>query len=442
MLDLTETIVAIASPPGPALRGLVRLSGAHAGEIASASFHPPLDPAEARGALRREGTFGLVSLGRTLPASLTWSRGPRTYTGEDLAEIHTLGSPPLLRAVLNQCLDRGARVAERGEFTLRAFLNGRIDLTRAEAVLGVIEARSPEQLDLALQQLAGGLARRVGPLRDQLLDVLAHIEAGLDFVEEEDVEIIPRAQLTQTLRFLGDQVAGLLRHLSTRERTTACPRVVLVGPPNAGKSRLFNAMTGSEQALVSPWAGTTRDYLSAPCCCAGVWIELIDTAGEQGPEDELSAQAQNARQEAARSADLLLECRPATDPAALLHEPAAARLEVLTKADLLPTPPPGLATSAATGSGIPELQLAIREALERRPDDGAACLGTGPRCRAGLLRAGDRLNEAAATLLHRGGDELVALDLRAALEELGQVLGQDVADDVLARIFQRFCVGK
>ena len=201
--------------------------------------------------------------------------------------------------------------AAPGEFTLRAFLSGRLDLTRAEAVLGVIDARTPAQLDAALQQLAGGLAGPIVALRDRLLDVLAHLEAGLDFVDEADVDPLGRAALAASLAEAAAEVAALADRLRGRDRPEGHPRVVLVGPPNAGKSRLFNALLGREQALVSPHAGTTRDYLAAPCDCAGLTVELIDTAGDEPATQRDRGPAQDLRSDQVAQADLLLACRSA-----------------------------------------------------------------------------------------------------------------------------------
>jgi tRNA modification GTPase len=442
MLDVADTIAAIASPAGPALRGIVRLSGPRAWDIALAAFLPDGPAARTHQPVLRQGRIRLATIGREMAAAIALWPGPRTYTGQPLAEIHTVGSPPLLQRVLADCLLRGARLAEPGEFTLRAFLNGQIDLTRAEAVLGVIDARSPAQLDLALKQLAGGLAGSIRTLRDRLLDLLAHLEAGLDFVEEEDVDPIQRAALADEVAAASAAVGELAHRLQARDRPEGRPRVVLVGPPNAGKSRLFNALLGEAQALVSPVAGTTRDYLTAPCDCGGLPVELIDTAGAEPAGDEIAARAQELREEVMMSADLLLVCEP--HGAAIVADPAVAatRLLVGTKADLGPIAPGWLPTSAETGVGLDRLRTAIASTLRADPREAAGVAATGARCGVGLARAAEALEEAAATLARGGGDELVALDLREALEELGRVVGEVVTDDILDRIFSRFCVGK
>ncbi len=447
-LDPTDTIAAISSPPGAGFRGLVRLSGPRAWAIALGGFEPDVTARLPTRPERRAGRLRVEGLRPLLPAAINLWPGPRTFTGQPLAEIHTIGSAPLVELVLAQCLAHGARHAAPGEFTLRAFLSGRLDLTRAEAVLGVIDARTPAQLNAALQQLAGGLAGPIVALRDRLLDVLAHLEAGLDFVDEADVDPLGRAELAASLAGAAADVATLADRLRRRDRPEGRPRVVLVGPPNAGKSRLFNALLGREQALVSPHAGTTRDYLAAACECAGLTIELIDTAGADSATSGIEVRAQDLRSEQVVQADLLLACRCAdTDPAGDLYPgipPDRLRLDVWTKSDL--APPEGrtdiLPTSAATGAGLPALRTAIAAALQAHAAEDDLPAGTAARCRASLILASQFLDAASQTLLHGGGDELVAIDLRQALDELGKVVGVVVTDDILDRIFRRFCIGK
>ncbi len=442
--DPTDTIAAVSSPPGPGFRGLVRLTGPEAWRIALADFVADRDlPAPVR-AERRTGRLAVDGLRPMLPASIAFWPGPRTYTGGPLVEIHTVGSPPLVDLVLAHCLTRGARLAEPGEFTLRAFLAGRIDLTRAEAVLGVIDARSPAQLEAALEQLAGGLAGPITVLRDLLLDVLAHLEANLDFAEEPDVDLLGRAALAADLAGSAVEVAALASRLQGRDRADGHPRVVLIGPPNAGKSRLFNALVGQPRALVSSLAGTTRDYLSALCECGGLTVELIDTAGVEPGIGPIEGRAQALRAEQEARADLRLVCDSFDTGPATPAEPGPAHLRVWNKCDLVPPAMPGdsLPTSAQTGAGLGELRAAIAAALQAGATDGGSTTGTGARCRESLAHASQALHAASETLLDGGGDELVALDLRQAIDELGKVVGAVVTDDILDRIFRRFCIGK
>jgi len=440
-LDPDDTIAAVASAPGAGLRGLVRVSGPFAWRVALTGFRadraaqPPKSPEV------RSGFYRFDGLRPPLPASVALWPGPRTYTGQELAEIHAPGSPPLLSLLLTHCLAQGARHAQPGEFTLRAFLSGRIDLTRAEAVLGVIDARNQGQLDAALEQLAGGLAAPITALRDRLLDLLAHLEANFDFVDEADVDPLGRSHLADELDRSAEVLDGLADRLGSRDRAEGHPRVVLAGAPNAGKSRLFNALLQDDHAIVSPHAGTTRDYLTALCDCDGLVVELIDTAGAEAPVDPITAEAQGLRASEIDRADLVLACA-STDLAESFHDDERS-LKVWTKADLGP-PPDGdwLATSAQTGEGVEQLRGAIAEALRRRERESDLPTTTAARCRDSLTRAAAALRDAAAAMILDAGDELIALDLRLCLDELGKVTGAIVTDDVLDRIFQRFCIGK
>jgi len=444
-LDTHDTIAAVASPPGPGFRGLIRLTGPEAWSIALERFSSDRNADLPKRAERRTGQLTLAGLRPTLPVAIALWPGPRTYTGQPLAEIHTVGSPPLVNLVLADCLTRGARLAEPGEFTLRAFLSGRIDLTRAEAVLGVIDARSPAQLDAALQQLAGGLAGPISEVRDQLLDVLAHLEANLDFAEEPDVDVLARTALADQLAHFSERMASLAARLQSRERPEGNPRVVLVGPPNAGKSHLFNALLGQTRALVSPQAGTTRDYLSALCECEGLTVELIDTAGIEPGSTSIEAQAQALRDVQAARADLLLDCLSSDTLPVRTIASDRPRLSVWTKSDLAPpmaVESPALTTSAQTGAGLVELRRAIATTLRAADADGDLLTSTGARCCESLELASRALDSASAAVLLDGGDELVAVDLRQAIDELGKVVGVVVTDDILDRIFRRFCIGK
>jgi tRNA modification GTPase len=445
-LDPTDTIAAIASPTGPGLRGMVRVTGPEAWAVVLGLFEEdePRDPPTK--AERRVGRLRVEGLARPLAVAVSLWPGDRTYTGQPLLEIHAPGSPPLLRLILSACLSRGARLAEPGEFTLRAFLSGRIDLTQSEAVLGVIDASTPAQLDEALKQLAGGLASPIRALRDRLADVLAHLEANLDFAEEPDVDPLGIEALAASLDEAAAEVQSLADRLRSRERPEGRPRVVLNGPPNAGKSRLFNALLGLDRAIVSPVAGTTRDYLEAPCDCDGLLVDLVDTAGLEHAASPIEAQAQAAREGQAGLADLLLDCL-ASDSAVVEETRAQTdrpRLLIWTKADASTTPaPPGrIPTSAATGAGLGFLKRRIAATLRSKSLEGDRVAGTAARCGESLARAGKSLADAAETLRMGGGDELVAVDLRQGLDDLGRVVGAVVTDDLLDRIFRRFCIGK
>jgi tRNA modification GTPase len=298
--------------------------------------------------------------------------------------------------------------------------------------------------------LAGGLSGPILDLRNSLLDVLAQLEANLDFADEPDVDPLSLAALVGELYRASGELASLARQLTERDRPEGYPRVVLVGPPNVGKSRLFNALLGRDQAIVSSQAGTTRDYLTGLCDCAGLTVELVDTAGVDSAGDTIANQAQLQRALQAERASLLLDCNcgaPADGPSETLA-PEHRRLRVWTKCDcLLPDPEsPGAAglilTSAATGAGLEALRCAIARALRSQENEGNLPAGTSARCRGSIVRAQAALQSAAATMHDGGGDELVVFDLRLAVDELGRVVGAVVTDDILDRIFRRFCIGK
>ena len=474
-LDPTDTIAAISSPPGPALRGIVRLSGPRAVALARGAFAPDDARAWTGRSEHRAGRFDVTMLRRAIPARLIVWPGSSSYTGGPCAEIHTTGSPPVLRAVLAELIARGARLAEPGEFTLRAFLAGKIDLTRAEAVLGVIEAEDSTQLSHALAQLAGGISGPIEALRDRLLDLLAHIEADLDFADEPDVDPLGRSQLAEELAEGSEALRRLAGRLDSRERAQSRPRVLLCGPPNAGKSRLFNAMIEHGRALVSPEPGTTRDTLTGTCLCDGLEVELIDSAGVERPRSEIEAKAQSARDREMAAADLVVVCHPVDSGEIGSDLVARRRLDIITKCDLSsiessndvaivlrdPASSGGtrsedvtratqlgandrtrkLQTSGETGEGLDALRSAIATRI-RESLPGESVPGTSERCRESLLRAGESLQSASSTLTLGGGDELVAIDLRQALDDLGRVVGAVIADDVLDRIFRKFCIGK
>ncbi|HEX3655757.1 MAG TPA: GTPase [Pirellulales bacterium] len=498
MFSCDETIAAVASAAGGAARGIVRLSGPGVRACLDRCFQPA-DP-QGWAAVARPTVFpGFLTLagsGARLPCDVYLWPGTRSYTRQPVAEVQTLGSPPLLEAVLTTLAACGARPARPGEFTLRAFLAGRLDLTQAEAVLGVIDAADSRQLADALEQLAGGLAGPLHALRGQLLDLLAHLEAGLDFADEGVQFITPEALMTELTQAAG-QVAALVQRMTGRAHVGETARVVLVGAPNVGKSTLFNALAGRDAALVSPLAGTTRDYLVAPLELAGLRCDLIDTAGhDPSTGDEISAAAGHAAARQLGQADIQIFCldvtRPLTDweRERLSVPPAATRLVVWTKADAAdpqrilnwegeapaepaaapdgsrlparqePRPPEKrgresfinrlpspfyepLRISALKGTGLDCLRGRLRGVLaELQSPECRVVAGTAARSRASLAAAAEALAEAQTLASTAAGEELVAAELRLALQALGEVVGAVYTDDVLDRIFSRFCIGK
>ncbi len=495
MFDLDDTIVALASPRGGAVRGIVRLSGPRAWEIVGPYFDTSFPEHTADFRPRAvSGNLSLALLAVPVPATLFLSRRPRSFTGQDLVEVHTLGSPPVLELALSAFVSRGARTALPGEFTMRAFLNGKLDLTEAEAVLGLIDATDSRQANVALRQMAGGIARPISRLRDQLLDLLAELEAGLDFAEE-DLEFIDRSELRTALQSASERLRDFAGQMEGRSLSSDRHRAVLVGAPNVGKSTLFNALLGRDAALVSQAAGTTRDYLVAELRLTDCSIELVDTAGIEQAPDPIGRQAQLARDQASQGADLLLWCVDTSDPTSptavpsqILH-PLPSVLVIQTKSDLvqrgasksavgktddetedgrrkteaktiknqkskIKNPKPThhspltsssrpIPVSAHTGAGLAELREAIETCVRNSAQSETGVVAsTAVRCRQAIAGAVAAITRALALLELKAVDDLVAMELRLALDELAQVVGAVYTDDILDRIFSRFCIGK
>jgi tRNA modification GTPase len=458
--DWQETIVAPASAPGGAARGIVRTSGDQVPTLLARCFRPT-EPPVLEGASRPRPAAHRMS-GHFL-AGPPWGEIPclvlhwptrRSYTRQVAAEFHLPGSPPLVAAAVETLCRAGARLAEPGEFTLRAFLAGRLDLTQAEAVLGVIQAESDRELAVALQQLGGGLAGPLDALRDRLLNLLAHLEVGLDFVEE-DLEFLDRGELVATLAEGAGQVRTLLDRLAPRSRLARAFRVVLRGAPNTGKSSLLNALVGEDRAIVSDEAGTTRDYLLGFVDLEGCSVGLIDTAGvEESVEPGIAEAAQEAASAQLEQAHLELFCLDSSRPPTswereqLATSPAYPRLVVLTKCDLADAPEDWrlahtIRTSSRTGEGMAALRQTIRRQLQQSRAQAEVVEGTALRCEQSLRGALEALEQARRlALASEPGDELIAAELRLALDELGRVVGAVYTDDVLDRIFSRFCIGK
>jgi tRNA modification GTPase len=432
-----STIAAIATPPGGGRRAVLRLSGPRAFELGRKTCRFAAENAlSRRGAWRgrfHDGVGEQPVLALAMP-------GPRSFTGEDVLELHLVGSPPLVAAALARLVALGAELARPGEFTRRAFESGRIDLSRAEGVLALVEAESDSERRAAAELCFGGLGKRLEALRESLLDLRVLCEASLDF-DEADTGHVPLEELVERGERVRTALEEALGWERRRTRRGGAPRIVLAGAPNAGKSTLFNALTGS-RAIVSDVAGTTRDALVAPWIVAGVPCELVDTAGlstsfSSGPD----AHAQRFAKAEHEAADLVLRVCDAREAPPEALEPR--ELLVRTQADLADgqIEGPGLVVSALTGAGLAELEGAVARALWLRPPSGVA-RELGERHVAALEHARERLDEALALARARGPLDLVAEALRAALERLDEIEGHSSPEDLLDRIFARFCIGK
>ena len=440
-----DTIAALSSAPGPGLRAIVRITGPQTLDILRAVI-PELPVLLGR--TLTAVNLRLIGVHSPLPADCYFWPAPRTYTGQALAELHTISSPPLVERLIADLLNAGARAAMPGEFTLRAFLSGKKDLPQAEAVLGVIEARTDADLTTALSQLAGGVTRPLDRLRDDLLNLLADVEAALDF-GDEDIEFVAKPEM---LRRIGSAIAHLTnlhRQLDDRTMSGQPVRVVLVGKPNAGKSSLFNALAGSSAALVSPIPGTTRDYLLTRFDVAGTPVDLIDTAGWQFARDTIEEQSQELGREQTERADVVLWCVPVGEPFdwstfSRLTASGAEVLRVRTKADLMnPATPPStdeIVCSVETASGIDAVRAALGEAVAAIAHPAMA--PSQSRCRHHVAAALGYLQESHQHILFDDPPELLASSVRAALDQIGEMAGAVYTNDLLDRIFSRFCIGK
>lgn len=430
-----DTIVAISSAVGPAARMIVRLAGPDAFRLLRRL---------APGAQARPSSVERVLLhfdGIACPAWAYTFVTPRSYTGDDLVELHLPGNPLLARVLIDTLLALGARPAEAGEFTARAFLNGRIDLAAAEGVALTIAATHAGELRAARQLLAGELSRRLAePLRS-LADALALLESNIDFAEE-DIAFIDGDELRRRVTAAAAALDELATNTARTERLTGEPSFVLVGLPNAGKSTLLNALAGHERAVVSPVAGTTRDALSAEVALARGLVRVIDVAGlERAGDDDIARQMQARAARAVEEADFVVEVRDVTQStSAWLSRPAD--LVVYTKADLLPQPATEsdqtAVVSAANGHGLAVLRERM-DALAFGEDRGDA-LALTARHVAAVDAARSALVRAAA--LPDDATEIIAEEVRRAVDALGEVLGRVTPDDVLGRVFASFCVGK
>jgi tRNA modification GTPase len=446
-----DTIAALATPAGTAALAVLRASGPETARLAREIFRGNSPPRLARHADYRDRSGLLLD-----DVLFIFFAGPRSYTGEDSLEISCHGNPFIAQKILEDLFARGCRAAEPGEFTQRAFLNGRLDLSQAEAVMDLIHARSERALAAANHQLRGSLGRRLDGLTERLLDVLARVEAYIDFPDEdlppEDRALVER-QLAEILR----DTDRLLATSHYGELLRDGIKTVILGAPNAGKSSLLNRLVGRERALVSPEPGTTRDFIEERVLLGPHGLRLIDTAGLNPSPAPLEKMGIEKTLERAGEADLFLLVFDATQPAPALPPGLLARIKIIptlvvfNKIDLatggiVPAPPAGLPAvqvSALTGRGLDELIASVARLAETfGQESGEERVAINARHADALARAREGLRAALAKLAGREAVELLASDLRVALDAFGEISGKIDHERVLDRLFATFCIGK
>ncbi|MDQ2776059.1 MAG: tRNA uridine-5-carboxymethylaminomethyl(34) synthesis GTPase MnmE [Acidobacteriota bacterium] len=445
-----DTIVAISTPLGRGGLGVVRLSGTRSREIATHILRFSHEPrwrswsSEMADLLDHSGNV----IDQTVAS---FFEGPRSYTSDDVVEISCHGAPVVLNLCLERAVQHGARIAEPGEFTLRAYINGRIDLPQAEAVRDLIEATTVYQARVAAQQIEGSVSRRIGPIKEQLLELISLLEAGIDFAED-DISVAAPDEIIRRLTPIQGALEALLATFSAGKLVYQGFTLAIAGRPNVGKSSLFNRLLEQNRAIVTDVPGTTRDLVSESTSFEGIPVKLVDTAGVRESQDLVERLGIERTYQAMADADLTLLVLDAasemTEEDRVLIEKLRDRLPLLAgnKSDLglKVTSVPGLLpVSATTGEGIPELRQAI---LKRLAPDGLATPESGSitsiRHESLLRESVEALGNARRAVEFQIPHEMLLLDLYAALRPIDAVTGATTADDILNRIFSTFCIGK
>ena len=458
-----DPIAAIATGHSPTAIGIVRLSGegcfACCDRVFRAANGRPFSQQEPR-----KMVFGemLDSQGRVIDQGLAVRfPGPRSFTGEDSAEFHCHGSPVVLRELLGALFAAGARQARAGEFTRRAFLNGQLDLTQAEAVIDLIDAETAAAARNAAAQLDGGLRRVLEPIQDALLDITSRFYAVVDY-PDEDIEDVKPEQVAEALTSADRRLTALLATCQRGKVLKSGVRTAIVGRPNAGKSSLLNALAGYERAIVTDVPGTTRDTVEESVLCSGVLLRLIDTAGIRDTEDIVEQKGVERSRKALESADLVLAVVDTSRPfseedAALLDLAARQKRWILigSKSDLLSTPVPFLTwqsgqtppsatvvLSSVTGEGRDQLEDTVAALFPAGDPKEAGSLLTDQRQEEAARRARDAVRRAREALESGLTPDAVLTDAEEALDALGELTGRTAREEIVSRIFSRFCVGK
>lgn len=452
------TIAAIATAivPQQGSVGIVRVSGSAALKIAETLFRAPgrqiwESHRILYGHIRRPKTQELVD-----EALLLIMKAPRSFTREDVVEFHCHGGIMAVQQVLQLCLEHGARLAGPGEFSLRAFLNGRLDLTQAESISDLVGAKSPAAAQSALAGLQGKLAQPIRKLRATCLDVLAEIEARIDF--EEDLPPLDEAKTCLEINHILAELSTILATADRGELLRSGLKVAIVGRPNVGKSSLLNAWSRSDRAIVTDLPGTTRDVVESQLVVGGIPVQVLDTAGIRETEDKVEKIGVERSRAAAKQADLVLLTIDAesgwTEEDSEIYEQVKHRqlIIIINKIDLVKTLPelpfsseihPIVAAAAALDRGIADLETAILDAVSGGTLQAAnSDLAINQRQAAALTRAKISLEQCTDTISNKLPLDFWTIDLRGAIQALGEVTGEEVTESVLDRIFSRFCIGK
>jgi tRNA modification GTPase len=458
-----DTIVAISTPLGRAGLGVVRVSGPDAAEIARrlTGRTEPLKPRIATFATLTAGPSSNSDTGRNASAVadqavVTFFPAPHSYTGDHVVEISAHGSPLILRGIVEAALSAGARLAEPGEFTLRAFLNGKLDLIQAEAVADLIDAATPLQARAAFDQLEGTLTTRIQEIESSLFDLMARLEASLDF-PDEGYHFVRREGTAHEIGVLRSRIAELLAHAARGRIIREGAQIAIIGTPNVGKSSLFNALLNANRAIVTPIPGTTRDLLMERADIAGVSVALIDTAGIRESADVIEQEGVSRARQAVSVADLTMlvldqsRSLDVEDRQLLTAPVTGPRLVVVNKIDLAPAwssdaiADDVVLISVRTGDGLGELVeriakiLGVSDVLRDQPlVSNVRHSDLLRQCDAALGRAGDAVNSSQQTI----SEEFILADLQGAAAALQEVTGKRTSEDLLAHIFSRFCIGK
>ena len=447
-----ETIVAISTPLGRGGIGIVRLSGPHALSIGQGLVLTSAELEHARA--RLADVLYPDSNQKIDEAVVTYFARPHSYTGEDLVEIAAHGSPVVLELLVRLALRAGARLARPGEFTERAFLAGRIDLTQAEAVRDLIEAHTLYQVRVAAEQMGGALSRRIQPAKQKLVELIALLEAGIDFAED-DVEITPGQEIVTRIDTINSELQAIAGSFEHGRLVHSGLRLAIVGRPNVGKSSLFNRLLERERAIVTAQPGTTRDLVSDRLSLGGIPVELVDTAGLREAKNEAEAIGIRKSREMLADADVVMVILDASvplrgDERELIASLAGRRaLVVRNKSDLNDgaevapdLPLPSVTTSALTGDGIQALRDALAEFVRNPAGETESGVLTSLRHFEAVSGAIASLSTARDAVGQKIPHEMLLLDLYAGLRNLDSLTGETTADDILNQIFSTFCIGK